>query len=229
MDEIAGINSIADTPGMCSPGLQKSLIALGVVGEGMPGLYDLAPSSSSKSRGDGEEQNPNEISAIDPVDASGVATDLDNSGTDMDNSLLDKVAGSSGDVSVSSPSASSSPETSFRHSPASSTNSSTMRADADEDGGVTDMDVSMSLSASGKDLGLGLGDKENQRRGGRGAINVSTSQAPAVLGTGRHSSKRKIGDLLQPGSTDKIQSKRLSVEMDFSPTTRETRSRRPVR
>ena len=41
MDEIAGINSIADTPGMCSPGLQKSLIALGVVGEGMPGLYDL--------------------------------------------------------------------------------------------------------------------------------------------------------------------------------------------
>eukprot|EP00605_Chrysophyceae_sp_TOSAG23-4_P002662 GSChrysophyteH1.ASY1.ANO1.2938.1 assembled CDS len=198
----AEVSSIADTT-MCSPGLQKSLIALGVVGDSMADFYDLAaPSSSSKkvhATSSEEENNPNEISAINPVNTSGVDVDLDNSGTDLDDSLLDKVTGvSDSEIVAASPSDSSASPISF--------STSTLNNSSILSGNVPIVnDVSTSSIDLSKDM------KENQNR----ANGIRT--------------KRKLADM-QPNIADKFQNKKLNaMEVSFSPKTRETRSRRAGR
>jgi hypothetical protein len=202
LNEIAEISVIGGSPVMFSPGLQKSLMALG---DSMPDFYDMMPSSNANGRSVGAdiEENPNEISAISPVDASGVADDLDNSGTDLDNSLLDKVTGSSNDdIAISSPSGS------FHRSPSSSVNTSLINAAEVTDVSTSSMDITTLRDGKGE-----------TRRSSRGAMNDVSLNMSGTLGR----SKRKIHEL-QP--IDKIQNKRISMEISFSPTTRETRSRR---
>jgi hypothetical protein len=194
------------TPGICSPDLQKSLIALGVV----RGNFS-----------DDENDDPNEISAIDPVDASCVATDLDNSGTDLESSILEKVANSAtvnsartrrvglSTHAISSPVSHSSPSNdSFNRSPSSANSSAINVTDA------TDVSQS-SIRSMSSDVGT---------FGRRGTRNSQVHSAE-VQASGRP--KRKLYDLQQPEVAEHT-AKRfdVDVEEDVSPESRETRSRR---
>ena len=210
-DSLEMHNGNHSTPGMCSPDLQKSLIALGVV---------------RGSFSDDENDDPNEISAIDPVDANCVATELDSSGTDLESSILEKVTNSAtvssttrarrvGMISHSVPSPSHSPS----HSPSSPSSDSFNRSPSSVNSSainVTDnADLSQSsLSASSLDAVL------HTRRGSRNASAYAEQQA-----SGR--TKRKFNHVQQPDSADRT-AKRFGVDIvDVSAAeSRETRHRR---
>ena len=246
MDSINVQGAERQSPGMCSPELQKSLIAFGLVRdprEGYSDVYTASVSGGQKRRERVENQENldlNEISVIDPVDASAVGTDLDNSGSDLDSSILDKVAGvSTNSVSaslsgpsrrgsmrtadLSSPSLSPSSNDSFHRSPSRSASASSSAIN------VTDT-ADLSLSGSGAEL---------SSRGGAGYTGRATRNTPASVkvfsagpaaGPASVRTKRKALEM-QQGSADQQPLKRLAADMDFgaSPAgagARETRSRR---
>jgi len=228
MDSINVQGAERQTPGMCSPELQKSLIAMGVVRDPQDDysdLYTASVSGSQKRRERSENHenlNINEISVIDPVDASGVATDLDNSGSDLDSSILEKVAHVNVNSvqarrtraprpELSSPSSSPSSNDSFHRSPnrSSSINTSVVN--------VTD-----TADSSAEGISAGYMGRTTRNTPASKAF-VATVALPASV-----RSKRKALDMLQPGSADKQPLKHLVADIDFgrSPQARETRSRR---
>ncbi len=208
------------TPGMCSPELQKSLIAMGVVRDPSSDLLSPMPPNA-----DSYVAEINEISMIDPVDASGVATDLDNSGTDLDSSILDQVTRSAETIStnkaasrpiVSSPSMSPVLNESF-----SRTNSSAINITDPADMSTSGSAIHESLSRSTRSTPMAstkAGQSNSRQASGHQAHNSMLR------------SKRKLMEMQSDETMDKMQSlqqvvKRLPTE-ELSPVHRETRSRR---
>jgi len=238
MDSVDVQGAERQTPGMCSPELQKSLIAMGVVRDPQDDYSDVysnqmylasVPTSHKRrERSEKENLDINEISVIDPVDASGVATDLDNSGSDLDSSILDKVANVSsvGQVrrtrahgpELSSPSSPSSND-SFHRSPARSSSGSSSGHNTSAINVTDTADMSLTSGSSVED---GVGYTGRATRNTPATKIFPVASLPALA---RH--KRKALDML-PGTADTQPLKRLTAEMDYggSPLGRGTRSRR---